>query len=244
MMIYGLIGKSLGHSFSQDFFTRFFREHKIVADYRNFELQEIKEVEELLKSGLSGLNVTIPYKEAVIPFLNTISEEARAIGAVNCVQFKNGLTIGHNTDAYGFHQSVKPFLTNKHERALVLGTGGASKAIIHVLTKIGIDVIQISRTPSGPKQFAYSEMNEHMIKACKLIVNCTPVGMAPATSTMIELPYQHLTSDHLVVDLIYNPPMTLFLQESSLQGAMILNGESMLRHQALRSWLIWNDELK
>lgn len=243
MKRFGLIGKTLKHSFSQSFFTDFFRENEIEAVYENFELQDKSEIRALLREDLSGVSVTIPYKEEIIELLDELSPEAAAIGAVNCVSFNNGKTTGHNTDAYGFHQSIKPFLTNKHERAIILGTGGASKAIVHVLKQIGIDCIFISRNPVGENQFSYADINEHMLRACKLIVNCTPVGMYPDTKAYIELPFQFLTPDHLVVDLIYNPVKTQLLQRSEAQGAQILNGETMLKQQALMAWKIWQEEL-
>lgn len=243
MKRFGLIGKTLKHSFSQSFFTDFFRENEIEAVYDNFELQDKSEIRALLREDLSGVSVTIPYKEEIIELLDELSPEAAEIGAVNCVSFNNGKTTGHNTDAYGFHQSIKPFLTNKHERAIILGTGGASKAIVHVLKQIGIDCIFISRNPVGENQFSYADINEHMLRACKLIVNCTPVGMYPDTKACIELPFQFLTPDHLVVDLIYNPVKTQLLQRSEAQGAQILNGETMLKQQALMAWKIWQEEL-
>lgn len=242
MRKFGLIGKSLGHSFSKSFFEEYFRKQEIDAVFDNYELQSIDEVKSIFGANLSGLTVTIPYKEAIIPFLDELSEEARAIGAVNVVQFKDGKTIGHNSDAYGFRQSIKPFLTNLHERALILGTGGASKAVAHVFRSIGIDVIYCSREPKGPNQFTYDELNEHMVKACKVIVNCTPVGTFPNVEDHIPFPFQYLTSDHLVIDLIYNPSKTKFLELAQLNDATILNGESMLKEQALRAWQIWNEK--
>lgn len=239
MKCFGLIGKTLKHSFSQPFFTEFFRENGIDAVYENFELKDKSEIRSLLQENLSGVSVTIPYKEEIIPFLEELSPEAATIGAVNCVAFKEGKTIGHNTDAYGFHQSIKPFLTNKHERAIIFGTGGASKAVVYVLKQIGIDCIFISRNPDGGNQFSYADINEHMLNACKLIVNCTPVGMYPDSEACIDLPFQYLTPDHLVVDLIYNPVKTQLLQRSEAQGAQILNGETMLKQQALMAWKIW-----
>lgn len=239
MKQYGLLGKTLKHSFSKSFFTDFFNENGIDAVYQNFELQSKEEIPALLKQPLFGLNVTIPYKETIIPFLDELSSEASAIGAVNCVQFNNGKTIGHNTDAYGFHQSIKPFLTNKHERAIIFGTGGASKAVVYVLKQIGIDCIFISRNPTEENQFPYSEINEYMLNACKLIVNCTPIGMFPNVNETIDLPYEQLTNEHLVVDLIYNPKKTVLLQKSEIAGAQILNGETMLKQQALKAWEIW-----
>lgn len=241
MKKYGLIGRSLGHSFSKAYFTKFFDDQKIDAEYFNVELSEISEISKVFADAPAGLNVTIPYKEQVIPYLDTLSEEAKAIGAVNCIQFQDGKTIGHNTDAFGFHQSIKPFLTNKHERALILGTGGASKAVAYVLKSIGIDVLYCSRNPEGAKHFGYDEINNHMLNACKLIVHTTPVGTFPDVDRCIDLPFEFLTDQHLVVDLIYNPEKTMLLQRSELAGAQILNGETMLRQQAMQSWEIWNN---
>jgi shikimate dehydrogenase len=240
MKKYGLIGRTLGHSFSKNFFTKYFDNQSIDAEYVNFELEQIQDVEHLIQTGIQGLNVTIPYKSEVIPFLDELSNEALQIGAVNTIQFKAGKTIGHNTDAYGFQQSIKPFLTFQHERALILGTGGASKAVAYVLENIGIDVLYLSRAPQGAKQFGYDEANEHMIKACKLIVNTTPVGTFPNVDDFISIPFEALTEEHLVVDLIYNPAKTKFLEKSEAAGATILNGQSMLEQQALKAWEIWN----
>lgn len=244
MRKFGLIGKTLGHSFSQKFFTDYFGKHGVDAEYINFELAEISEIVPLLSSDIEGLSVTIPYKQEIIPFLDELSEVALMIGAVNCVEFKNGKTIGHNTDAYGFQQSIKPFLTNQHERAMILGTGGASKAVEYVLKNLGISPIFISRNPQGANQFGYDEINNHMLNACKLIVNTTPIGTFPNNEDCIEIPFEFLTPQHLVVDLIYNPAKTKLLQLSEEAGAQILNGESMLKEQALKAWSIWNQSLE
>lgn len=242
MRTFGLIGKTLGYSFSKGFFDQYFEKNNIDAQFLNFELAKIEEIQEVFAKDVSGLTVTIPYKESVIPFLDELSGEAKAIGAVNVIAFRDGKKIGHNSDAFGFHQSIKPFLTNQHERALVLGTGGASKAVAHVFKSLGIDVIYISRNPIGQKQFSYEAINEHMLKACKVIVNCTPVGTFPDVESCIEFPFQFLSPEHLVVDLIYNPVKTKFLQQAEQHGATILNGESMLKEQALKAWAIWNHE--
>ena len=242
MKRFGLLGKTLGHSFSKNFFDEFFRTNAIEGTFENFEIEQIDSVKSVFECGVSGLSVTIPYKEAIIPYLDDLSPEAKLIGAVNCVQFINGKCIGHNTDAYGFHQSIKPFLTNLHERALILGTGGASKAVAHVFRSLGIDVIFCSRNPKGSKEFSYEEINNHMLNACKVIVNTTPVGTYPDINDCIPFPFGNLSKDHLVIDLIYNPALTKFLQLSKENGATVINGEAMLKHQALRSWKIWNEE--
>jgi shikimate dehydrogenase len=241
MLKFGLLGKSLSHSFSNIFFADFFQRNNIIGEYSNFEIPSIDKVSEIFSTeNLKGLNVTIPYKQTIIPYLDKLSEEALKIGAVNVVQFKDGLKIGHNTDAYGFHQSIKPFLTNLHERALIIGTGGASKAVEYIFKSLGIDVIFISRNPQKDNHFGYKEINEHMLKACKVIVNCTPIGTFPNSDECIPFPFEYLSHDHLVIDLIYNPKYTVFLKKSKEFGATILNGESMLQQQALKAWEIWN----
>ena len=242
MKTYGLIGEKLDYSFSKTFFDDYFNKNSVDAAFINLEIPTIDSITEVFKKDISGLTVTIPYKETIIPFLDEITSEAKEIGAVNVIQFKDGKRIGHNSDAYGFQQSIKPFLTNLHERALIIGTGGASKAVAHVFKSIGIDVIFCSRNPSGPKEFSYDLLNEHMVNACKVIVNCTPIGTFPNVDESIDFPFQFLTKDHLVVDLIYNPAKTKFLQKAEEVGATILNGESMLKEQALKAWEIWNEQ--
>jgi shikimate dehydrogenase len=239
--LFGLLGKSLKHSFSPNFFNSYFQEFEINAQYQLFEIENIQEVEKIFSLNPSGFNVTVPYKEQIIPLLDELDESAKAIGAANVVAFQNGKKIGYNTDAFGFHQSIKPFLTFHHERALIFGTGGSSKAVAHVFKSIGLDVIFVSRNSSDEfNHFHYSDVNEAMIAACKVIVNCTPVGMYPNIDESIQIPFEALTEDHLVIDLIYNPPLTKFLSNAQESGATILNGASMLREQALKSWEIWN----
>jgi shikimate dehydrogenase len=240
MRKYGLLGKTLDYSFSKRFFEDYFQKNNIDARFDNYEIPSIDSIDVVFAQHLSGLTVTIPYKEAIIPFLDSVSDEAKSIGAVNVVQFKEGKKVGHNTDAFGFHQSIKPFLTFHHERALILGTGGAAKAVAHVFRSLGIDVIFCSRNPQGRNQFSYAEINEYMLNACKVIVNCTPLGTYPNVDECIEIPFNHLTAEHLVIDVVYNPPKSEFLTRAEKAGATILNGESMLRHQALRAFEIWN----
>lgn len=242
MRKFGLLGKNLDYSFSKQFFETFFSKHTIEAQFNNYEIDSIEKVPSVFHENLSGLTVTIPYKEAIIPFLDELSDEVKAIGAVNVIQFKGGKKIGHNSDAFGFHQSIKPFLTFQHERALILGTGGASKAVAHVFNSLGIDVIFCSRNPKGPKEFSYELLNEYMVNACKVIVNCTPLGTFPTSDEYINLPFECLTPEHLVVDLVYNPPKTTFLLKAEENGATVLNGESMLKEQALKAWSIWNEK--
>ncbi|XOV67196.1 MAG: shikimate dehydrogenase family protein [Fluviicola sp.] len=242
MKKYGLIGKSLGHSFSPTFFKAYFEEHGIDAHYDLIELENLEGCRDVI-TQFNGCNVTIPYKEEIISHLDELSEEAQAIGAVNVIQVDDGKLIGYNSDAFGFHNSIKPFLTNAHERALILGTGGASKAVAYVLKKIGLDVFYISRSPVGENQFWYEDINERMISSCKIIVNTTPVGMYPNTDNLVPMPYEFLSKEHLLVDLIYNPRKTRFLCEGEAKGATILNGETMLKEQALKSFRIWNKDV-
>ncbi|MBP6460004.1 MAG: shikimate dehydrogenase [Crocinitomicaceae bacterium] len=239
-MKYALLGKTLSHSFSKTFFTEFFSKHAIDASYENREIKEIAEVKDVFNADYNGFNVTIPYKQAMISYLDGVSDEVKKIGAVNTVKLEDGKWIGYNTDAFGFQQSIKPFLTNLHEKAIIIGTGGASKAVAYVLKNIGISCIYISREPSGSDQFPYEALNEHMLKACKLVVNCTPVGTFPNVEDCVPFPFEYLSSDHLVVDLIYNPQETKFLHLAKNAGATVLNGESMLKEQALKAWEIWN----
>ena len=237
---YGLIGKTLGHSFSAAFFKDYFEKKKNEAKYSNFELNEIEEILPLFAQNLSGLNVTFPYKESIIPFLDRLDESAAQIGAVNVIAFENGEKVGYNTDAYGFAQSIKPFLTFEHERALIFGTGGASKAVAHVFKQIGLDVFYISRNGNEANGvFRYEDINNHMLRSCRVLVNCTPVGTFPDVNACFELPFEHLTPAHLVIDLVYNPSETELMKRAKKNGATVMNGLSMLQHQALKSYEIW-----
>ncbi len=242
MKVYGLVGKTLQHSFSADFFSDYFVTENIVAKYQNFELAAIEDIQSVFDLKPAGLNVTIPYKERVIPFLDELDPIAEKIGAVNTIVFDGDKKIGYNTDAFGFKQVIKPFLNNQHERALIFGTGGAAKAVASVLKEIGVDVIFISRDPLGKnKHFNYSEVNLQMLNACKLMVNCTPVGTFPNSADYLPLPYEGIGKDHLVIDLIYNPIKSMFLQKAENEGATIMNGEGMLKAQAMKSWSLWNN---
>lgn len=241
MNTFGLIGKSLSHSFSKKYFTKKFDSEGVIADYVNFEFNSISEVVSLKNNPeLKGFNVTIPYKESIIEYLDELSPIASQLGAVNTVQIIDEKWIGHNTDVFGFRQMIKPFFKSHHEKAIILGTGGASKAVAYVLEQIGAEVIFISRSPQGEFEFDYDDLNEQMLNTCKIIVNTTPVGTFPDVDDEIQLPYLFLTPKHLVVDLIYNPAKTRFLEKSELQGAWILNGQTMLEQQAEEAWRIWN----
>lgn len=241
MRKFGLLGKKLDYSFSKSFFTDLFAKNQIDASYENIEVANLsKWFEDKSYGEFSGFSVTIPYKTEIIPFLDELSDEAKVIGAVNTVKNVNGKLIGYNTDAFGFGQSIKPFLNNNHERAIILGTGGASKAIAYVLKNIGLSVIFISRNPKNNNEFGYDAINENMLNACKMIVNCTPVGTFPELDAKPNFPTDLISDKHLVVDLIYNPEKSLLLKESEKQGAIILNGYSMLQEQAKKAWEIWN----
>jgi shikimate dehydrogenase len=238
----GLIGKNLSHSFSQKFFTEKWKKDGITDhSYELFELSEIDKIKEVFEDDeICGLNVTISYKESVIPFLDELSEEAEKIGAVNTIDFRDGKTIGHNTDVYGFRQSIKPFLASHHERALVLGTGGAAKAVAFGLRQLGIDSLFVSRSPEGERQVSYKDLNENAVKHWPLIVNATPVGTFPNVEEKPEIPYDFLTDRNLLFDLVYNPEETAFLKAGKSQGALTSNGLNMLHLQAEKAWEIWN----
>ena len=248
MRMYGLIGYPLSHSFSQKYLTEKFRKENISdVQYKLFPLEEISDLSRLLLSNtdLYGLNVTIPYKEAVIPFLDELDETAKGVGAVNTIKIihnKQGRSLtGYNTDIYGFRQSIKPFLEASHERALILGTGGASKAVAHVLSEIGVNCLFVSRNPKNENEIAYHDINEHVIKSHLLIVNTSPVGMYPDIDAFPPIPYQFLTKKHFLYDLVYNPEETGFLKSGRIQGVQGINGLSMLQLQAEKAWEIWNE---
>ena len=244
MTNFGLIGKSLSHSFSKTYFEKKFNDLNLINHtYQNFELNTIFEIENVLKTpNLKGLNVTNPYKEVIIPFLDELTADAKQIGAVNCIKISNGKTIGYNTDFYGFAQSIKPFLEPQHNKALILGTGGAAKAVEYALKNIGVEVyfVTSSAVKKNNTTFFYNELNNHIFNAFKLIVNTTPVGLFPNINDAPKIPYNLITANHLCYDLTYNPSETLFLKKAKEQGALIVNGYSMLQLQAEKSWEIWN----
>ena len=242
---FGLVGYPLTHSFSKKYFTEKFSRENIDAQYELFELDRLDKLPDLFsKRELEGLNVTIPYKEKIIPLLNELDIVAKQTGAVNCIKITHEggktKTMGFNTDVYGFKQSLKPFLESKHERALILGTGGASKAVAHVLKEIGIDYLFVSRNPSGSNIISYDQLNDHIIQNHLIIINSTPLGMYPGIDRYPSLPYSALSSNHLLYDLIYNPDETPFLKKGKEKGATTLNGLSMLHLQAEKSWEIFN----
>jgi len=236
---YGLIGQSLKHSFSKDYFTEFFAKEGIAASYKNFELQRIEDFIGLKKQEILGLNVTLPYKESILPFLDQLSPEAQEIGAVNCICFSEGKTIGHNTDAYGFKESLRPILRTEHRKALILGKGGAAKAVAYVLRSLGVEYRYVSRDPQGI-DLAYGDLNDKALSFFPFLINTSPVGMFPDVEACPDIPYEHLSSKNFLYDLIYNPEETLFLNCGKERGALVMNGHKMLIYQAERSWELWN----
>lgn len=246
MKTFGLIGYPLSHSFSEKYFSQKFHQlHLKDIQYKNFPLEHIHLLPELIQTedSLLGLNVTIPHKESVMPLLDYLDQEAKEAGAVNTLRIiRKNHTLkleGYNTDIYGFSSSLKPFLKSEHQRALILGDGGAAKAVKFVFKRLGLDYITISRTPK-PNALLYTQLNEPILKSHLLIVNTTPLGMHPETHFFPDIPYQFLTEHHFLYDLIYNPEETLFLKKGKESGATIMNGLSMLQLQAEKSWEIWN----
>ena len=239
---YGIIGNPLGHSFSKGFFTEKFAREGIDAEYLNFQIPEIGKITEVLQENpeLRGINVTLPYKTEVIPFLDELSNEAREIGAVNVVQIRNGHLKGFNSDIIGFTRSIQPLLKPHHRKALILGTGGASRAIRVGLTRLGLEWKYVSRTPREG-MITYEDITAETLREYEVIVNCSPVGMFPKVDECPAIPYEFLTQDNLLYDLVYNPENTLFMKKGALQGAVVKNGLEMLHLQAIASWEFWNE---
>lgn len=245
MKHFGLIGFPLGHSFSKKFFTEKFKQENIDAQYDLYELTNLLEFENLLtETELYGLNVTIPYKEKVIQYLDELDETAAKIGAVNVIKFireEGNLKLkGYNSDAIGFENSLVPLLKPYHQKALILGTGGASKAIDYTLRKLGIITTFVSRT-AKPDSLTYDQLNESILNENLVIINASPVGTFPHADECPNIPYQFLTDKHLLFDAVYNPAETLFLKKGKEQKAQVLNGEGMLTGQAIAAWKIWNE---
>jgi shikimate dehydrogenase len=247
MNTYGLIGYPLGHSFSRKFFTEKFAKEGIDAQYLNFEIPSIEEFPEIIKNNptLKGLNVTIPYKQQVMQYLDDISEEAKAIGAVNVVKCQLSTVncqlhlTGYNSDVIGFVESIKPLLKPHHKKALILGTGGASKAIRYGLEKkLGMKTLFVSRS-ARKGMITYEEVTAEVLKEYEVIVNCSPVGMYPHVDECPALPYEALNENNLLYDLVYNPLETLFMKKGAAQGATVKNGLEMLHLQAIASWEFW-----
>lgn len=243
--LYGLIGYPLGHSFSAKYFAEKFEKENINAEYRNFPLENISIFPEIISKNpnLRGLNVTIPYKQDVMKYLDSLDENARRIGAVNVISVAHtadGVKLtGHNADVIGFMDSLRPLLRPHHRKALVLGTGGASKAVIDGLRQLGVDPQYVSRT-RREGILAYSDVTPDVLEEYTVVVNCTPLGMYPNTGNAPAIPYDSLTEAHLLYDLVYNPEETLFLKKGKEQGAAVKNGLEMLHLQAEASWNFWN----
>lgn len=239
---YGLLGRNISYSFSQTHFTEKFRQEGIAAQYLNFDIPDLSRLPKILEDNqdLQGLNVTIPYKESILPYLDKLSPIAREIGAVNTIEFTpEGLT-GHNTDHYGFLESLRPFLKDHHKQALILGTGGASKAVQYALESLGINTQKVSRS-SGVEIITYQDLSPAIIDAHQIIVNCTPLGTHPDITRIPPIPVEHLSNQHLVYDLIYNPAQTALMKQAAQKGAQVSNGHQMLLLQADQAWRIWND---
>lgn len=244
---YGLIGYPLGHSFSKSYFNEKFQNELIDAEYFNFEIKKIESLPEVLASNpeLKGLNVTIPYKEKVISFLDSVSQEARAIGAVNVIKVmrEGGKTTlkGYNSDVIGFTKSIEPILERFHKKALILGTGGASKAVNYGLKSLGLETVLVSRY-ERPGTIQYDKITPDVIREYNVIVNCTPVGMYPHIEECPKLPYEAIDNKNILYDLIYNPDQTLFMKKGAERGATVKNGLEMLLLQAFASWNFWQGE--
>lgn len=246
MRTFGLIGYPLAHSFSKKFFTEKFAEEGIADhQYELFPIENIAAVVSLIAAdvSLAGLNVTIPHKVGVITYLNELDPAAETIGAVNCIsiQHKDGQTWlkGFNTDAYGFQESLKPYLKKHHTHALILGDGGAAKAVKYVLDQLQLTYLSVVRT-AAPNAILYSDLSEELLQKHQVIINTTPLGTFPNVEAAPAIPYQWLTAQHLAYDLVYNPEETEFLKRAKAKGAAIKNGFEMLQLQAERSWFIWN----
>lgn len=244
---FGLIGRKLEHSFSKEYFSQKFKLEKLPYSYELFELSSVKQLHDLIVSkNLCGLNVTVPFKEEVIPFLNEIETHAKQIGAINTIAINwdesKPFLKGYNTDAFGFDQMVKPFIKKHHERALIIGSGGSAKAVDYVLKQKGIDTLFVSRT-EGKNKITYSDLNKYVIKFHPLIINTTPLGMFPIVEQCPDIPYGFVSQQHTLIDLIYNPKETMFLKKGKKQGAITLNGLTMLYQQAEKAWEIWTKKI-
>lgn len=243
MKIFGLVGKNIDYSFSVNYFTQKFQTQNINDSiYKNFDIPDISYFPQIVKKnkGLRGLNVTIPYKTEVIPYLNKLSRKAEQIGAVNCIRItKKGNLKGYNTDVYGFRKSLIPLLELHHTKALILGTGGASKAVAFVLKDLGIEYKYVSRNPQVG-QFSYSDISKIVMQDFLVVINCTPLGTFPNSDSSPELNYDYFSSKHIAFDLVYNPAETKFLQLAKAKGAITKNGYDMLVFQAEKAWAIWN----
>ena len=240
----GLLGRNISYSFSKAYFKKKFEEEGIDnTSYENFDIQSINLFPSIIENtkGLKGLNVTIPYKEEVIPYLDKINKKAKEIGAVNTIKItKKGKLVGYNTDCYGFKKSLEPFLKKHHQKALILGTGGASKAIAFSLKELGISCQYVSRNLSKGIAFSYETLTTQDIKNHHIIINCTPLGTFPNIDVCPDIPYEAVNEKHILFDLIYNPEETKFLNLGKQNRATIINGLNMLKLQAEKAWTIWD----
>lgn len=238
--LFGLIGKNIGYSFSRRFFAEKFQECELPHTYTNFDLDTVEEFSNLKERypALSGCNVTIPYKQSILPFLDDLSDAAKQIGAVNCIAFTANQSIGHNTDVIGFEKTLDCFSLSEHCKALILGAGGASKAVQYVLQQKQIPFQAVARNPKIG-QISFSEVTKEIVQDHLLIIQTTPVGTYPNVEDCVDFPYDSVTSQHIAIDLIYNPEQTKFLQKFLQKGAKTCNGALMLEAQALASWEIW-----
>jgi len=245
MRTFGVIGFPLSHSFSQRYFTQKFEQEGITdAVFKNYAIKDIDELENVLATepNLQGLAVTIPYKKAVLPFLNTATEAVQQMGACNCIRIKDYSLTGYNTDIIGFEESFKTHLQPQHTKALILGSGGAAAAVGYVLRKLDIEYLVVSRRSLPEKHIIdYKVVDAELLHQYTVIINCTPLGTYPNVDEAPELPYQLLTPQHYLFDLVYNPPLTRFLALGQAQGATIQNGYDMLTIQAEHNWRIWNE---
>lgn len=242
MAKFGLIGKNIDYSFSRSYFANKFQNEGLEHTYENFDIENITQFQDVIKNtkNLRGLNVTIPYKETIIPFLDKLDKKAKQIGAVNTIKVtKKGKLKGYNTDYYGFSKSIEPYLKSQHKKALILGTGGASKAIAFALERLGITYSFVSRSISDKAAYSYDSLSENDIDTHQIIINCTPLGTHPNTNVCPDIPYDAITEDHLLYDLIYNPEETKFLTIGKIKGATVSNGYNMLELQAEKAWKIW-----
>lgn len=241
MKLFGLIGKNIDYSFSRTHFSEKFKQGKLDCVYENFDLQSIEDFPHIFESKkIYGLNVTIPYKESIIPYLDALDKQAKAIGAVNTIKITENNFVGYNTDHYGFKNSIKPHLKSTHIKALILGTGGASKAVAYALESLGIEVCFVSRNLKHKQTLTYNNLRIEDIQEHSIIVNCTPLGTYPKLDEYPPIPYNGIGENHLLYDLIYNPSETKFLSLGKKANAKVLNGLEMLRLQAEKSWEIWN----
>ena len=239
---FGLIGQNISYSFSRAFFKEKFKQLNLPHHYQNFDLFSLNELTKVWETNnLKGCNVTIPYKQEIIPYLDALSPEAEQIGAVNCINITDNKRIGYNTDVYGFLTAFKHLLDNRDKKAIVLGAnGGAAKAVLHALKSIDLEITRIGRNMGSEIDFTYQELDKKLVQSHQIVINCTPLGTYPNEDEKPYFPYQHLNSKHYLFDLVYRPEKTAFLKEGESRGSRICNGSMMLKWQAEKSWEIWN----